>query len=266
MRYQRSSFAARTALGVWLCLWLSTAAGLPAQGLTAKASEAKADAILEKFLEVSGELKSMESVRSRRDRGRITLPGIGISGQVEVLAKAPNKTRMTMTIAGVGEIIEAFDGETAWVQDPIQGYREKTDLELAATIRQSDFYMAANYKKHYPKREYLGTETIDNVATHKLRLHPAEGAPETWYIDQRTHLLMRMDSVSHLPQGDITSEVYLEDYRMVDGVMEPMRMRIVNPLAPVTMELETSESNVEIADALFVSPRKRGPEEIIIVQ
>ncbi len=239
---------------------------LVAQPLNPTQSQQKADAILEKFLSVSGELKAMEHIKTRRDRGRITLPGIGISGEVEVLAKAPNKTRMTMKIPGVGEFIEAFDGQTAWVQDPIQGYREKADLELSATKRQSDFYMAANYKQHYPKREWLSAETIEGKKTDKLRLHPAEGDPEDWYIEQATSLLIRMDSVSHLPQGDIASQVYLEDYRSVDGMMEPMRIRIVNPLAPVTMELSSSESNVELDDALFLSPKKRGPEDIIIIQ
>ncbi|MCW5965594.1 MAG: hypothetical protein KIT83_16270 [Bryobacterales bacterium] len=249
-------------------LWMVAlcGAGAPAQTLTPAQSEAKADGIIGKFLQVSGELKAMELVKSRRDLGKLTLPGIGISGDVEVLSKAPNKTRMTMKIAGVGEIVEAFDGETAWVMDPIQGYREKTELELSATVRQSDFYMAANYKTHYPKREWLGSETVEGKATDKLRLHPVEGAPELWYIDRKSNLLVRMDSVSHLPQGDIASQVYLEDYKEVDGVMEPMRIRIVNPIAPVTMELSSSESNVEIDDSVFVSPRKRGPEEIVIIQ
>jgi outer membrane lipoprotein-sorting protein len=236
------------------------------QSLSAEASEAKADAIIEKFLTATGELKAMETTKTRRDRGKVTLPGMGISGQLEVLAKAPNKTRMTMSIAGVGEIVEAYNGEIAWVQDPIQGYREKTDLELSATVRQSDFYMAANYKTHYPKREWMGTEVVEGKETDKLRLHPKEGSPEVWYIDRKTNLLLRMDSVSHLPQGDIESQVYLEDYRDVGGVLEPMRIRVMNPLAPVTMELESSEANIELDDALFESPRKRKQQEIIVIQ
>lgn len=254
----------RLSFGVMLLCFCVAMAG--AQTLSPEQSQAKADGIIEKFLKVSGEITAMENTKSRRDRGTVTLPGMGISGQVEVLAKAPNKTRMTMAIPGVGEIVEGFDGETAWVQDPIQGYREKSDLELSATVRQSDFYMAANYKKHYPRREWLGTEMVEGKPSDKLRLHPAEGAPETWFVDQSTSLLLRMDSVSHLPQGDIESQVYLEDYRDVDGVMEPMRIRIINPIAPVTMQLASSESNVEIDDSVFQSPKKRGPEEIIIIQ
>jgi outer membrane lipoprotein-sorting protein len=255
----------RVAFGLLLSVAVLPVA-LSAQTMSAEQSQQKADAILDKFLTASGELAAMENIKTRRDKGRITLPGIGISGDVEVLAKAPNKTRMTMTIAGVGQIIEAFDGDTAWVQDPIQGYREKTDLELSATKRQSDFYMAANYKQHYPKREWVGAATIEGKQTDRLRLHPTEGDPEEWYIDRATNLLIRMDSVSHLPQGDIASQVYLEDYKQIDGVMEPMRLRIVNALAPVTMEMSSSESNVELDDALFLSPRKRGPEEIVIIQ
>lgn len=237
-----------------------------AQALSAAESQARADAIIDRFLQVSGELEAMENIKTRRDRGTVTLPGLGIKGDVEVLAKAPNKSRMTMAIAGLGEIVEAYDGETAWVQDPIQGYREKTDLELSATVRQSDFYMAANYKTHYPKREWLGAEQVEGKEADKLRLHPTEGAPEIWFIEKETSLLVRMDAVSHLPQGDIESQIYLENYRKVDGMMEPMRIRIVNPLAPVTLELASSESNVELDDSLFASPRKRRQEEIIIVQ
>jgi outer membrane lipoprotein-sorting protein len=249
---------------VTLFLGLCAYASAAQPNATSTESQAKADAILDKFLRVSGELGAMDQIKTRRDRGTLTLPGLGITGEVEVLAKAPNKSRMKMTIAGVGEIIEGYDGETAWVQDPIQGYREKTDLELSSTVRQSDFYMAANYKKHYPKREWLGTATVEGKETDKIRLHPTEGAPETWFIDRTSSLLVRMDSVAHLPQGDIESQVYLENYQKVDGVLEPMRIRIVNPLAPVTMELATSESNIELDDSLFVSPRKRRQEETTI--
>jgi outer membrane lipoprotein-sorting protein len=254
----------RTALVTILLAVLAAVSG--AQSLTPAQSQEKADKILDRFLTLTGELEALKNQKSRRDRGRMSLTQLGISGEVEILAKAPNKMRMTMKIAGIGEIVEGFDGTTAWVQDPIQGYREKTGLELAATSRQADYYMAANYKTHYPKREWISVDTLNGVKVDKVRLHPAEGAPETWFIAQDSGLLLRMDSISHLPQGDIESQVYLENYKMIDGTMEPMRIRVVNPLAPVTMELTTSETNVELDDALFASPRKKGPEEIIIVQ
>jgi len=128
--------------GLWCCafafaLVLSAVAAQPASASTD--SQAKADAIIDRFLQETGELKSMEQVKTRRDRGTLTLPGLGIKGDVEVLAKVPNKTRMTMTIQGVGDIVEGYDGVVAWVLDPIQGYREKEDLELSATARQADF-------------------------------------------------------------------------------------------------------------------------------
>lgn len=239
---------------------------LSPSALSPAESEAKADKLLERYLNVTGELESLKSQTSRRDRGRMTLTGMGVSGDVEVLAKAPNKSRMTMKIEGIGEIVEAFDGSTAWVQDPIQGYREKSGLELAATVRQADFYMAANYKKHYPKREWVSAEMLNGTKVDKLRLHPAEGSPETWFLAQDSGLLIRMDSVSNMPQGDILSQVYLEDYKKIDGTMEPMRIRVVNPLAPITMELTSSETNIDLDDSLFVSPRKKGGEEIIVVR
>lgn len=229
-------------------------------------NEARADKILERFLAITGELDALKSQTSRRDRGTMTLTGLGVSGDVEVLAKAPNKSRTSMKIAGIGEITEAYDGKTAWVQDPIQGYREKAGLELAATARQADFFMAANYKKHYPKREWLGAETLNGAKVDKLRLTPAEGSPETWFMAQDSGLLVRMDSVSNLPQGDIESQIYLENYKKIGGTMEPMRVRVVNPLAPITMDLTSSEINVELDDSLFASPRAKGGEEIIVVQ
>lgn len=248
-----------------LTLALSLLPAAFAQTLSAAQSEAKADQILDRFLRVTGELDALKGQTSRRDRGKMTLTGMGVSGDVEVLSKAPNKSRTTMKIAGIGEITEAYDGTTAWVQDPIQGYREKTGLELAATVRQADFFMAANYKKHYPKREWLGVDTLNGTKVDKVRLHPAEGSPETWFLAQESGLLLRMDSVSNMPQGDIESQIYLEDYKKIEGTMEPMRIRVVNPLAPITMELSSSEINVELDDSLFTSPRAKGGEEIIVV-
>ena len=44
----------------------------------------------------------------------MNVPSSGISGTLEVFGAKPNKTLVRITIGGIGEITEAFDGKIGW--------------------------------------------------------------------------------------------------------------------------------------------------------
>jgi hypothetical protein len=63
-----------------------------------------------------------------------------------------------------------------------------------------------------------------------------------------------MDVIAESPQGTIPAEIYLEDYRDVEGVKIPFTIRQTSPAISFTIRLEEVKNNVPIDDAKFNKP------------
>src|SRR5262245_65576576 len=100
--------------------------------------EPSVDQILDKYVQAIGGRQAVEKITSRVTKGTFEVSTMGLKGELEVYAKAPNKTLRVQNLSGVGEILDGYDGKIAWSQNPMMGLREKDGAELAAVVRASD--------------------------------------------------------------------------------------------------------------------------------
>ena len=187
-------------------------------------------------------------------KGSFEIEAMNMTGTIEILSKAPNKSAVVINIPGFGVVNNVFDGTKAWSADPMQGLRELGGAELAQTKRRSDFQTELNLKKHYTKMEVKGKEKVGASEAWVVEGTPAEGSPEKHYFDVSTGLLVRQDVEAEGPQGKMMTESYLEDYRVVDGVKIAHIMKQVTPMFAMTMKITEVKQNVEINDAKFGKP------------
>jgi hypothetical protein len=212
------------------------------------------DEILDKALKAVGGKEAVEKFTSRSVKGSLEIEAFGATGTVEVFSKAPNKTAVVVNIAGFGVVNEVFDGAKGWSSDPAQGLREWTGAELATRKRKADFYTALNLKKQYTKMEVKGKEKVGSYEAWVIEGAPAEGAPEKFFFDADTGLLVRQDAEADTPQGKVMVETYLDDYKVVDGLKIAHTMKNVTPMYAVSMKFTEIKHNVEIDDAKFGKP------------
>src|SRR5262249_14206481 len=158
-----------------------------------------------------------EKITSRSVKGSFEIEAMGMSGALEMTAKAPNKNAMKIDIPGFGVVNSIFDGAKGWSSDPMQGLRELSGPELSAIKRRSDVYSEINYKKLYSKLEVVGKEKVGSYETYVIGAVPDEGAPEKLYFDISTGLLVRHDMETEGPQGKMATEIYMDDYKTIDG-------------------------------------------------
>ena len=118
---------------------------------------------------------------------------MGIKGAGETYLAAPDKSYSKVNLAGIGEMIESYDGTTAWSVNPIQGSRDKTGTELEETKISSNFYRDINLDKLYPKMEVKGIEKVGDNDAYIVMATPKDST-ETFYFDTKTGLLLRSDS------------------------------------------------------------------------
>jgi outer membrane lipoprotein-sorting protein len=213
------------------------------------------DAILDNYVKAVGGKEAIEKIKTRSMKGSFDLEAFGVSGaQVEMFAKAPNKSSMKIDVTGFGVVNRVFDGATGWASDPMAGLRELSGLELAQMKRGSDFYQELNFKKHYTKLEVKGKEKVGSSEAYVIEATPSEGGPEKLYFDVNTNLLVRHDAEVESPQGKLLMETYMEDYKVVDGVKIPHVVKQVNPAMTIVIKITEVKNNVEIDDTKFNKP------------
>ena len=212
------------------------------------------DEILDKQVKAIGGKEALEKLSSRLAKGTMELEGMGLSGPIELYTKAPNKSAMFIELQGVGKIIEVFDGEKSYALDPMGGLREKSGAELAAAKRNADFYEVLNLKKHFTKLEVKGKEKVGTSDAYLVVATPAAGDPEKLYFAADTGLLVRVDTDAETPQGKLSFETYLSDYKEVDGVRIAHSLRQVSSAFTAVIKLSEVKHNVPVDDAKFAKP------------
>jgi zinc protease len=212
------------------------------------------DQILDKYIEALGGREALEKITSRQAKGSFDLPAMGASGTLTMMAKAPNKSAMTIDIPGFGVVQTAFDGTMGWENNPMAGMRELAGKELAARKRDSAFNGELKFKELYQKIEVRGKEKVAEKDAYVIEATPPEGSVEKMYFDARSGLLVRHDAERESPQGSAVLETYFGDYREVDGIKVPFTIKQVMPQFTIQIKFDEMKQNVDIEDAKFTKP------------
>ncbi|MBO0800928.1 MAG: hypothetical protein J2P31_19085 [Blastocatellia bacterium] len=213
------------------------------------------DEILDKYVKALGGKETLEKLNTRIIKGSLDIDAMNMGGSFEKFDKAPNKSSTRISIQGFGDINSVYDGTKGWAVDPFTGFRELSGIELAATKREADFRSALNFKKNYTKLEVKGKEKVESSEAYVVEATPAEGGdPEKFYFDVKSGLIVRHDSERESPQGKLSAEEYLTDYKEIDGVKIPFTTKFVTPAFALTFKIAEVQHNAEIDEAKFNKP------------
>ncbi|MGC9972899.1 MAG: hypothetical protein ABSE56_20145 [Bryobacteraceae bacterium] len=225
---------------------------LAAAGLAQPAADLPTvDQILAKSIEATGGKAAEEKLTSRVAKGTIDVVTFGVSGPVEIYAKAPNKTFTRSTFEGYGEVLQGYDGKTGWVKTPDAGLREMSGAELDRTRRNADFYRALHLKDQYAKMSVTGKGKVGDREAFIVEAKPTEGGAEKFYFDTQTGLMLRSDFPDD--SGGQTA-ISLEDYKVVDGVKIPHTIRSESPAISLVIKFTEVQHGVDIDEAKFAKP------------
>ena len=102
-----------------------------------------------------------------------------------------------------------------------------------------------------------GKEKIGEREAYVIEMKSADASrTEKLFFDTETGLLVRWDMVRKVPnRGHVFVKVHLDDYREVDGLKVPFKIRFAFESFDFTMKLDELKHNVSIDDAMFRKPR-----------
>lgn len=183
---------------------------------------------------------------------------MGMETKLTMLNKRPNKIKVTIDFQG-NQIIQAYDGETAWMINPMAGLPgpvELTGAEAAAFSESSDMDgQLWNYQEKGHQLELAGTEKIDDDDAYVLKLTKSTGNTDHYYLNKDSYLIMRVKSTSMMNGSEVNTESNLSDYRKVKGYMMPFATsQVIDGQMINSIIFEEVKVNEEIDDAVFTKP------------
>jgi outer membrane lipoprotein-sorting protein len=209
------------------------------------------DQIIEKYVQALGGPAAIEKITSRTAKGSLSTRGFQLP--LEVYQKAPNKQVMITHTPG-GDAAQGFDGETAWVINPDGRSEQPSAQQIVRAKRNSDIHRALHFKEIYVRMRLARMEKIGDRDTYVVFAFPRGDSFEQLHFDVQTGLLVRSVTLEETALGGLPTQLDFEDYRDVDGVKLPFRIRSSTPDRTITIQFDDVKLNVPVDDAKFAKP------------
>lgn len=212
------------------------------------------DQLLARLVEGLGGPAAIRRLTTRRVRGEFEIEGMNLTGSFESLTAAPARSSTTLEVPGVGQFRQVVNGAKVWLLDPLSGLREPAGAELEAFRRDADFYRELNLRTLFQRLEVVGRLRLGDQEAWIVNAVPESGAAEQLYFDVATGLLIRHDTKRESPQGVMPTETFFTDYRVVDGVKIPWRIRQQTPAFTINLTYREVTHNLPVDEAKFARP------------
>lgn len=216
-----------------------------------------ADEIIEAYLENIGGKDNWKALTSIRMEGKMAQMGMEFPGVV--MQVPPNKQRIEVDIQGQ-QMIQAYDGETAWWINPFMGGPDAQPMpaEMASEFTKEEFEEdLIDYAKKGHTVELLGQTEVDGVMTYELKLTKKDGSEEFRYFDPEYMVpIMQKTIISEGQMKGQAIETYMSDYEEYEGLMIPMYIESkMGGATQFSMTITKVELNPELDETLFAYPK-----------
>ncbi|GJM35249.1 MAG: hypothetical protein DHS20C18_42500 [Saprospiraceae bacterium] len=216
------------------------------------------DEILANYFENTGGLENWENLKTTKVSGKMHMGGMDFPGTI--IAAKPNKQYMTFSVQGK-ELVQAYDGETAWTINPFMGATEAQKMPEAEAkeFTEEEFDSPfINYKDKGHTVELVGTAEVEGAETYEVKLTKKNGKVEYHYFETENAVpIMTKKVIESGQMKGQEAETYFSDYQEVDGMYFPFFIETkiagqsFNKITVVSVEL-----NPEVDEAMFVYPKK----------
>ena len=222
--------------------------GNPVEASKEVNADVKAEDVLNNYFKAIGGKEAMSKVKNVKTN--FTLSTMGQALDATVLQKAPNKFKLTISMAGQVFQEQIYDGISgAMVQQGNVTKMEGKDLEGLA--EQSAMFGELNYLKEGYKLELKGIEKIEGNDAYKLAVETPSGTKTTEYYDVKSGLKIRSIGTLESPQGNISQSTDYSEYKAAGGVLMPHVMKQTMGPQNIKMTIKDVKVNGGIDDAAF---------------
>ena len=177
--------------------------------------------ILARYREEIGGAAVIRKHKSRKFTGKFELPAQNIGGPVEVLAAAPDRMILRVTLGALGTLERGFDGTTGWSIDPSVGPRLLTGPELDELKHSADYYFELQDPANYSSMTLIERTMFEGRDSYSVKLVRKSGFELTEYFDVTSGLLNGFQLTTTSMMGKVPGTAVLDGYKPFDGLLVP---------------------------------------------
>ncbi len=204
--------------------------------------------IIDEYLRAEGGSKALAQIRTETIAGSLTEESTGKTGSYSLIAEAPNQFYSEIIIEP-DHTAEAYNGMSAWGQNPAEGARTLTG-EAAKEAEAAGRYWngrLTDVKKDKIILQLTGPEKVRGRDAYHIQVLLGPGIAREVFFDTQTHLITRETTPSQ--QFDY------DDYRPVQGIQTPYRIDLRRGGHEYKILLTGAEFNTPVDQAVFSFPR-----------
>jgi len=222
-----------------------------------------ADEIIANYFENTGNVDNWKSLKSMKIKAVMNQSEMQID--VTIYQKRENLQRTEIQFQGK-TIIQAYDGETGWMINPLMGSEasQKMDPEMVEEMKDQKFESdLLDYKEKGHSVELEGTEEIEGTETYKLKLTKKNEGVEYYFFDTEYFVpIMQRKVLKFGPGKGQETETYISDYQEVGEFMMPFFIDArINGQSMQKITFEEYSLNEKIDDSIFAMPETSGGSE-----
>jgi len=183
-----------------------------------------------------------------------------------IYSKKPNKMKVEIDLQGTAMIPFAYDGEVAWMINPMTGVSTAQifpEDQASAIVDRAQFELPyVNYQEKGHEITLEGSEEIAGVECYKLKIvkyknNENDDITEFHFFDSSRFVpIMVRATATFGPMKDMVSEIYLSDYRETDyGITMPFIYETkINGMTQSQVNFKTISINSDLEDDVFLFP------------
>jgi hypothetical protein len=209
--------------------------------------------VIARHLEAIGGKDAFARIQSQELQGRFELPAQGIRGELTAQGKRPDKLFIKITLPGLGEMLQGFDGQVGWAINQVTGPMLLEGVQLDQIKEQAQFDSMLHEEEEFKSMETAGIVEFEGKQCYKLKLVRKSGREVTEYYDKETGLLRGTTELQESPFGQVTVTSIAEDYKKFGELL--FESKITQKLGPLTQVITvTSMEFNKVDDAVFALP------------
>ena len=210
--------------------------------------------LLAKNDEAVGGMEAWSKSTTRKMKGVYQTEDNSMFLAIEILQKSPNKSLSKLTLPNGVSVREVCDGQNAWIETSLGGYQAFTGAALASRLRMAQFQDRKKLEAVAATGKVLGTEKVGAHNTYVLEFSIDKNLQSRLYFDADSGLVVRSIDTVATADGPYTVKLDLDDYREVDGLKFPFRIKRTEKGAVMNIRLTQVVLNPAIDDSTFFKP------------
>ena len=228
---------------------------LAAMMLTAGITTVKAqtaDEIIQKHIDAIGGIENWNKVKSMKKVGTMSMQGVDLNMTVTTVNDKGMRTDISVMGMNGYVIVTPKEG---WMFLPFQPGMDKVTPMPADQIKTAQAQLSVKYgqlldKSEISKSEFIGKDTINNIACYKVKITDKQGNEETDFFDAATYYLVSSAHKVKIQEEEQEISANFSNFqKQPEGIVIPMTM--TSPMGQGDITFKSIEINKPVNDKIF---------------